>query len=80
VAVLEATVNVEGVDYRSALSIVEGFVADIGKLPGYRADILDSPLDITPRSAIRGRSGDQPQGVSQARFSVKVSRATEQRS
>ncbi|MCW5592937.1 MAG: hypothetical protein KIS74_12630 [Burkholderiales bacterium] len=79
VAVLEATVNVEGVDYRSALALVEGFVADIGKLPGYRADILDSPLDITPRSAIKGQSSDQPHGQSQARFSVKVSRATEPR-
>ncbi|MCW5592778.1 MAG: hypothetical protein KIS74_11820 [Burkholderiales bacterium] len=79
VAVLEAMVNVEGVDYRSALAVVEGFVADIGKLPGYRADILDSPLDITPRSAIQGRSTDQPGGSSQARFSVKVSRATEPR-
>jgi len=79
VAVLEAMVNIEGVDYRSALAVVEGFVADIGKLPGYRADILDSPLDITPRSAIQGRTTDQPVGFSQARFSVKVSRAAEPR-
>ncbi len=79
VAVLEAMVTVEGVDYRSALEAVNGFVEAIGQIPGYRAGIVDSPLDITPRSAIQGRTGEQVPSKSQARFSVKVSRATESR-
>jgi hypothetical protein len=79
VAILEAMVTVQGVDYRRALSEVEGLVEAIGAIPGYRADILDSPLDITPRSAVQGKSGEQQPAASQARFSVKVSRATEPR-
>ena len=79
VAILEAMVTVEGVDYRSAIAAVEGFLAAIRAIPGYHAEIVDSPLDITPRSGIQGKSGEHPPPSSQARFSVKVSRATEPR-
>jgi hypothetical protein len=77
VAILEALVTVEGLDYRSALAHVEGLMAAIRAIPGYRAEIVDSPLDITPRSGVQGKSGEFPPPSSQARFSVKVSRATE---
>lgn len=76
VAILEAMVTVEGIDYRSAIAAVDGFLAAIRAIPGYHAEMVDSPLDITPRSGVQGKSGEFPPPPSQARFSVKVSRAT----
>ncbi|MBL0142724.1 MAG: hypothetical protein IPP91_11640 [Betaproteobacteria bacterium] len=80
VAILEATVTIDGLGFRAALSNVQAFVADIAAIPGYQASLFDSPLDITPRSAISARLGERDPVTSQARFSVRVSRATEPRS
>jgi hypothetical protein len=76
VAVLEATVTIDRLDFREALSQVERVVADIAKIPGYQARMLDSPLDISPHAAISGRLGERDPGHSQARFSIRVSRQT----
>lgn len=80
VALLEGTVAVEGVGFREALSTVESLADDIAKLPGFRAGLVDSPLDVTPRSTIQAKIGESPPGASLARFSIRVSRATEPRS
>ena len=80
VAILEGTVTVEGTDFRQALAVVEALVEDIGKTAGYRAGLIDSPLEVTPKFTIQGKLGERAPGTSQARFSVKVSRATEPKS
>ncbi|MDH5264220.1 MAG: hypothetical protein OEX21_05660 [Betaproteobacteria bacterium] len=79
VAILEATVRVDGLEFRKAIAQVEGLIADIGKLEGYRAGIVDSPLDITPRVAVQGKIGESDPGPSEARFSFKVTRSMEPR-
>jgi hypothetical protein len=79
VAILEGTVTVEGVDFREAISIVDGVVADIGKIPGFRASLVDSPLDVTTRSAIQAKLGERAPAASHARFTIRVSRPTEPR-
>ncbi len=79
VAILEATVRVEGLGFREAIAQVEGLIAAINKLDGYRAGIIDSPLDITPRVAVQGRLGERDPGPSEARFSFKVTQSTEPR-
>ncbi len=76
-ALLEGTVTVDGMDFRGALALVEGLVEDIGRTPGFRAGLIDSPLEVAPRFSIQARLGEQAPGASQARFSIKVSRATE---
>lgn len=80
VALLEGTVEVEGMEFRKALALVEALAEDIAKLPGYRASIVDSPLDVTSRVAIAAKLGAGEPGPSRARFSLRVSRATELRS
>lgn len=80
VAILEGTVEVSGLDYREALARVDGLVADIGRIPDYRAALIDSPLDVTSRGAITAKLGERDPATSLARFSVRVSRATEPRS
>jgi hypothetical protein len=79
VALIEARVQVEGLGFRQAIAQVEGLIADIGKLEGYRAGIVDSPLDITPRVAVQGKLGERDPGPSEARFSFKVTRSVEPR-
>jgi hypothetical protein len=77
VALLEGLVAVQGTDFREALAAVEGLVEAIGKLPGYRAGLIDSPLEVTSKYAIQAKLDDNAPVKSQARFSLKVSRATE---
>jgi hypothetical protein len=79
VALLEAVVTIEGTDFRKALGQVQGFVEDLGKIPGYRADIVDSPLDITPKVGIQGRLGERIPATSEARFTVRISRPNRER-
>jgi hypothetical protein len=79
VAVLEGTVGVSGLGFREALARIDGLVADIGRIEGYGATIVDSPLDVTPKFAIQGRFGDREPASSQARFSIRVIRAQEPR-
>jgi hypothetical protein len=79
VAVLEGMVTVSGLGFRDALARIDGLVADIGRISGYRAAIVDSPLDVTTRAAIQGRFGDREPAPSQARFSIRVSRTQEPR-
>ncbi len=79
VALLEAVVNVEGTDFRKALGEVQGFVDEVGRIPGFRSSLVDSPLDITPKVGIQGRLAERIPASSQARFTLRVSRATEPR-
>jgi hypothetical protein len=79
VAILEGTVKVDGIAFREALSQVEALTADLGKLDGYRATIIESPFEITAHSSIQGRLLDRDAEPSEARFTLKVSRPTEPR-
>jgi hypothetical protein len=80
VALLEAVVTVQGTDFRRAIGEVQGFVEEVGRIPGFRSALVDSPLDITPKVGIQGRLGENIPAASQARFTLRVSKATEPRS
>jgi len=77
VALLEATVRIDGTGFRAALSEVEGLIKDINGMKGYRASMVDSPLDITPKVAILGRFAEAPMAQTEARFTFKVTRTSE---
>jgi len=77
VAVLEGSVKVEGLGFRDALAQVQRLVDDIGRVGGYRASLVDSPLDLSPTGGIQGKFDGRTPGASEARFSIKVTRATE---
>lgn len=77
VALVEGTVTVGEEGFRKALAEVDRLVADIGKLPGYRARVVEAPIDITSRTAIQGRLGERPAPASDARFTVRISKAQE---
>ncbi len=74
VALLEATVRIEGVDYRGALHEVDQLAADISRLPGYKAEVVESPLDTRPGLAMQGKLGGADATSSDARFTLRVVR------
>ena len=77
VALLEAVVNVPQHDFRGALGEVESLVADIRKLKGYDAQVVESPLDVRPSLALQGRNVEREPGSMEARFVVRIVRTRE---
>ena len=75
VALLEATVTVPSHDFRSALAVAESLAADIGRIRGFRAEIVESPLDIRPSLALQGRHAEREQGAMEARFVLRIVRS-----
>jgi hypothetical protein len=79
VALFEATVQVDGIGFRAALDEVARLIAEINKIEGFRAAVVDSPLDTKPGVAIQGQFHERNQPVTEARFTFRVARATEPR-
>jgi hypothetical protein len=73
VALLEGSVRVEGVDFRGALGEVDQLVADLSRMPGYKAEVVESPLDMRPGLSVQGRLGDEAPATD-ARFTLRVVR------
>jgi hypothetical protein len=74
VALIEASVNVPSHDFRSALAEVDRLVEDIGRVPGFRADIVESPLDIRPSLQLQGRNVEREADSMESRFVLRVVR------
>jgi hypothetical protein len=74
VAVLEATVRVSTNDFRGAMAEVEKLAADIGRVEGFRAEVLESPLDTSPTSALQGRQAGREASSMEPRFVLRVVR------
>ncbi len=74
VALVEATVSVPQNDYRGALAEVERLAADIGRIAGFQADIVESPLDMRPSLAIQGRHPEKENASMETRFVLRVVR------
>ena len=74
VALVAATVRVGANDFRGAMAEVERLAADIGKLDGFRADVVESPLDVSPSAQLQGRQveGDSP--TMEPRFVLRIVR------
>lgn len=73
IALIEGSVRVEGVDFRGAIGEVEALAADLSRVPGYKAEIVDSPLDTRPGLSVTGRLGEQSTSAD-ARFTMRVVR------
>ncbi len=74
VALVEATVRVEGNDFRGALAEVERLATDLGNIEGVRVSVLESPLDTRPLRTIQGRLGEAPPQATEARFVLRLVR------
>jgi hypothetical protein len=74
VAVIEATVRVPTNDFRGALAEVERLAADIGRVEGFRADVMEGPLDTSPSAALQGRHAAAEPSSMEPRFVLRVVR------
>lgn len=74
VALVEATVPLPGTDFRRVLGEVERLAADLRGIPGYSADVVESPLDTNPGRVIQGRLDARTTANSEARFLLRIVR------
>jgi hypothetical protein len=75
VAMLEGTVLADANDFRGAVERVEGLANEISKLKGYKAQVLESPLDLRPALALQGRlGGEREPGTMELRFLLRIVR------
>ena len=74
VAIMEATVRVANNDFRGAMTEVERLAADIGRVGGFRADLLESPLDTSPALSLQGRHAERETASMQPRFTLRIVR------
>ena len=72
VAMLEGSVRVAGNDYRGAVQEVQRLAEEIAELPGFRADVVDSPLDVRTSLSLQGRHLDREPDTLEARFVLRV--------
>ena len=74
IALVEATVHVPNNDFRGAMAEVERLAADIGQVPGFRADVMESPLDTSPGTGLQARYADKEGATMDARFVLRIVR------
>jgi hypothetical protein len=74
VAMLEGTIRVANNDFRGAVDEVEKLAGEIARLPGFRADVVDSPLDTRPTLALQGRHGEREPPLMEPRFMLRIVR------
>jgi len=77
VALIEGTLRVPVNDFRGALAEVEKLAADIARLEGFRADVVEGPLDVSPTQQIQGRLTERAPATMETRFVLRVVRARE---
>ncbi len=74
VALVEATVRVANNDFRAALEQVERLAADLSGVDGFRAEVIDSPLDVRSTLALQGRHLEREAAQMEPRFVLRVVR------
>lgn len=74
VALVEATVQVANNDFRAALERVEKLAADISARRGYKAEVVESPLDLRPALALQGRLAEKEPALMEPRFVLRIVR------
>ena len=64
-------------DFRGALAEVETLASDISKIPGFRADVVEGPLDVSPSKQLQGRLTERPSSTMETRFLLRIVREKE---
>jgi hypothetical protein len=77
VALIEGSLRVNANDFRGATAEVEKLAADIGRIEGFRADVAEGPLDVSPNKQLQGRLTDRLPPTMETRFVLRVVRQKE---
>jgi hypothetical protein len=74
VALIEGSVRVANNDFRSAMAEVERLAADLSRIPGFRADVMEGPLDLSTSLGLQGRLAEREPATMEPRFVLRVMR------
>lgn len=74
VALVEATVRVGANDFRGALDEARGLAEEIARLPGFTADVVESPLDVRSSLQLQGRHNRSDPATMEPRFVLRIVR------
>ncbi len=77
VALIEGLLRVPANDFRGALAEVEKLADDIGRIPGFRATVVEEPLDTSPKQQLQGKLTDRSSSTMDTRFVLRVVREKE---
>jgi hypothetical protein len=77
VAVVEGALRVPANDFRGAMAEVEKLAADIASIPGYRAEVMEGPLDVGPGQQLQGRLNEKSAPTMETRFLLRIVRERE---
>jgi hypothetical protein len=77
VALVEALVTSPSQDFRGAIAEVERLAEDIRRIRGYRADVVESPLDLRSSLQLQGRNAEREPATMDARFVLRIVRTRE---
>ena len=74
VALVEGTVRVANNDFRGATAAIEALAADVGRVAGFKVDVVESPLDTSPALALQGRLQEREPALMEPRFLLRIMR------
>ena len=66
--------RVSGNDFRGALEQVEKLAEEIAHLPGFRASVVESPLDVRSSLGLRGHHTEREPEAMEPRFVLRIIR------
>lgn len=72
IAMIEGTLRVGANDFRGALAEVEKLAADISQVSGYQAEVVEGPLDLSPKQQLQGRLTERTAPTMETRFVLRV--------
>ena len=74
IALLEANLNVPSDNIRSAIDEAQKLAEDLARLPGMRAEVLESPLDVRSSLQLQGKLEPGQAPTMEARFVLRLVR------
>lgn len=74
VALVEATLRRPSEDFRGAIGEAQKLADEISRLPGMRAEVVESPLDVRSTLQLQGRHETGQEPDMEARFVLRVTR------
>jgi hypothetical protein len=74
IALVEALLQVPAEDFRRAIDEAQKLAEDISRIPGMRAEVLESPLDVSSGLQLQGKITTEQERRMDARFVLRIVR------
>jgi hypothetical protein len=74
IALVEALLQVPSEDFRRAIDEAQKLAEDISRIPGMRAEVIESPLDVSSTLALQGKAAPDQERRMDARFVLRIVR------